>query len=64
MVAPYLEARQRQLLYQEAVLAFLGVGGEAADQPATSHAAAYCKACKAAHLGDCATCNPAAITVH
>ena len=51
---PYLNYRRRDILYREAVLAFLGASG---DEPQTPEDT-YCRACREAGLdNDCATCS-------
>lgn len=56
---PYVKYQQRQLLFREAVLAFMGAGSQTeAQNPAVK---AYCATCKAAGLADCDNCDPSQI---
>jgi hypothetical protein len=48
---PYIEHQQREVLFREAVLAFLGQGqGQAPGDK-------YCAACRAAKKNDCGNCD-------
>lgn len=48
---PWLKYRSRDLLYREAVIAFLGAGEKEAPEDA------YCKACRELGDDDCANCD-------
>ena len=50
-VKPYVEARCRQQLFREAVIAFIGV--ESGDKAKNE----YCETCRKAGLDNCATCD-------
>ena len=52
---PYLKYRHREILFREAVLAFLGVQVEGEPQTPED---AYCRACREAGLNDdCKACS-------
>lgn len=54
---PYLKARKRQVMFREAVIAFLGADPDAL----TDEQRQYCTACRAASMDDCDNCDPATI---
>jgi hypothetical protein len=49
--APYLKHRKRELLFREAVIAFMTGGKEETPEDA------YCEACKQSGKADCSTCT-------
>jgi hypothetical protein len=57
---PYIEARKRQVLFREAVLAWLGVEAAAGQ---SKEQAEYCRACRASGRADCGNCNTNEIVV-